>query len=668
MGTADDGERRADRPAAGRDADALAQAEALRAQARHSEARALCLQALRRAPDDPAALHLLGVVERAMGHLNVAERVLRRAAELRPQEAAYAAALGALLVERGALAEATTWLTRAIDLDPVPAPPWRARGLAHVALGRSTDAEPDLREAVTRAPDDAEALDALGTVLVALGRDDEAIRSFERAIRARPAYTPAHEHLGEVHLRHGRVAQATRCFEHAIQYDPARASAHARLGDALHEQGMLREALAAQLRAQALEPDDARHAARVAAALHALHRDDEAEGLHRAALARAPGSAVVRTGFAGLLDWHGRYQEGIELIESFATQPDAPVPTRVAYARLLSRVYRTQEAIAWLEPLVRNPRQLAASELRALEFALGDLHDAESQHGRAFACFERGNRLRTARFDAARLDADVEALCEVFTKAALERTAHQAPAASDLVFVVGLPGAGTTLAVQVIASHPHAVAVPEPLPLARVAATLADAVDRPYPGCVRIATKEAVSRAAAFYRASLPPRGVEGRYTIHCVAADFLHLGLVELVFPRARIVHCARDELDAGLSAFTRDSVDPALGYAASLRGIGSFTLAHRRVMAHWRATLRTPIYELRYEALVREPAREIRGLTNFLGLPWHEGCVRFHESRRAAALAPARVRRPFYTSSIGRHARYARELAPLVQMLRPS
>jgi tetratricopeptide (TPR) repeat protein len=668
MGTAGNGERRIEQTADRRAAEALARAETLLAQGRHAEARALCLQALRRAPDDPAALHQLGVVEREMGHLNVAERVLRRAATLRPREPAYAAALGALLVDRGAHADAATWLTRAIDLDPLPASPWRARGLAHVALGRVTDAERDLRQAVARAPDDPEAHDALGGVLAALGREDEAIRSFERAIRARPSYAPAHEHLGELHLRHGRIAQATRCFEHAVQYDPSRAGAHALLGDALHEQGMLREALDAHRRAQALAPDDARQAARVAAALHALHRDDETEEVCRNALARAPGNVDVTTVLARLLDWQGRYQEGIELIEPLATAPDAPVAARVAYARLLSRVYRTQEAIAWLEPFTRDPPRFVAAERRALEFALGDLHDAEGRYERAFACYERGNRLRTARFDAARLDADVTALCEVFSTSRLERVAHQAPAAPDLVFVVGLPGAGTTLAMQVLAAHPHVVAVPEPLPLARVAAALAAAVGHPYPGCVRVATKEAIARAAAFYRASLPPRRVEARYSLHCVAVDFLHLGLIELLFPRALVVHCARDELDAALSAFTRDSIDPALGYAGSLRGIAAFTHAHRRVMAHWRATLRTPIYELRYEALVREPEREVRGLTNFLGLTWNEGCVRFHESRRAAALAPARVRRPFHTSSIGRHARYARELAPLVELLRPA
>jgi len=136
----------------------------------------------------------------------------------------------------------------------------------------------------------------------------------------------------------------------------------------------------------------------------------------------------------------------------------------------------------------------------------------------------------------------------------------------------------------------------------------------------------------------------------------------VELLFPRARVVHCQRDELDTGLSCFSEDTSDPALAHGASLRGIGEFTLAHRRLMAHWRAVLRVPIFEVSYDRLVADPASEVRALKSFLGLPWQEDCLRFYESIRNRN----RGGRPISSSSLGRHRHYARELEPLREMLR--
>jgi len=149
------------------------------------------------------------------------------------------------------------------------------------------------------------------------------------------------------------------------------------------------------------------------------------------------------------------------------------------------------------------------------------------------------------------------------------------------------------------------------------------------------------------------------------VPGDFAHLGLVELLFPRARVVHCQRDELDTALSCFAEDSVDPALAFGASLRGIAAYTLAHRRLMAHWRSVLRTPIFEIAYETLIAAPESQVRALTTFLGLPWHDDCLRFHDSRRATAASQVRALRPIYDSSLGRSRRYARELEPLRELL---
>ncbi len=87
---------------------------------------------------------------------------------------------------------------------------------------------------------------------------------------------------------------------------------------------------------------------------------------------------------------------------------------------------------------------------------------------------------------------------------------------------------------------------------------------------------------------------------------------------------------------------------------------------MAHWREHLPLAMHELRYEALVAEPEREIRGLLAFLGLDWDASVLRFHESDRAVRTASwESVRRPIHAGSVGRARCYAMELAPLARIL---
>jgi tetratricopeptide (TPR) repeat protein len=643
--------------------DDLSRATGLLSSGRHQEARAACLQLLRSAPLRAEALLLLARIESEAGHLNIAERLLRRVLVLEPGQAASAHALGRLLVQRGRHSHALHALSRALELDAGPAEAWLDRGRLHLFLDRLPAAEADLREAIARAPNDPQALDALGVVLARVHRGDESVTCFERAIRARPDYAIAHDHLGEVHLARGRIAQAMRCFENALNHDAGLASAHDHLGLALCAQARPREALAHHERARALSPGSPVIAAHCAQALGSLGRCEEAEAGFREVLTRTPGLACASAGLATLMCARGEYQRGIELIESSAAQPEAPPDLRIVCARLLARVYRVAEAFAVLEPIAgTGVRQaLTTTQVRALEFTLGDLHDLDGRYSQAFACYERGNRLKPAVFDAPALQAQAESIVTAFSAKAMAKLPRVPEGAAEVLFIVGMPRSGTSLLEQILASHPHVVVAPSPLPLGAVAQRLAWRAKRAWPACVSVLDAASLADVAHEYRATLPPRGVETRYLVHRVPGDFMHLGLVDLLFPRARVVHCQRDELDTALSCFSADSGDPARAHTATLRGIAAFTLAHRRLTAHWRAVLRAPIFEASYDRLVVDPAGEVRALKSFLGLPWHEDCLRFYESIRNRG----RTGRPISSSSLGRHRHYARELAPLREML---
>jgi hypothetical protein len=148
---------------------------------------------------------------------------------------------------------------------------------------------------------------------------------------------------------------------------------------------------------------------------------------------------------------------------------------------------------------------------------------------------------------------------------------------------------------------------------------------------------------------------------------NFEHLGLIELFFPRARVIHCTRDPVDTGLSCYQQSFGTAGPPFAYDLEDIGHYYGQYRRLMDHWKDVSGLQIVDVAYEDAVDDLESESRRLIAFLGLDWEEDCLRFYENPRLVRTAShAQVKKPVYRSSIGRWRRYEAHLGPLVERLR--
>jgi hypothetical protein len=88
---------------------------------------------------------------------------------------------------------------------------------------------------------------------------------------------------------------------------------------------------------------------------------------------------------------------------------------------------------------------------------------------------------------------------------------------------------------------------------------------------------------------------------------------------------------------------------------------------MAHWRRVLpEGRILDMRYEEVVADLETQARRLLAHCGLPWDTRCLAFHQTERPVRTASAsQVRRPIYTSAVGRWRAYADDLGPLLAAL---
>jgi hypothetical protein len=284
----------------------------------------------------------------------------------------------------------------------------------------------------------------------------------------------------------------------------------------------------------------------------------------------------------------------------------------------------------------------------------GAYHELDDQ---AFAHYREGNRLKQARFVPAIFTGEVDELIEFFSAETIGALSRSPVTSAKPVFVVGMPRSGSTLVEQILSSHPRIAGAGELGDISNLVMRLQrHAGKAAWPACGELSRQ---------YLDRLDEAGPNAERVIDKALLNFLHLGLIQMLFPAARVIHCTRDPLDTCLSCYFHDFTGTH-HYSYDLDTLGRFYRQYQRLMAHWSAVLSLPIKQVSYEALVADPDTQSRALVDFCGLKWDERCSRFYDNRRSVVTSSAsQVRQPVYRRSVNRHRHYDNYLEPLKRAL---
>lgn len=625
---------------------------------------ALSEEAVHQGPPDVEALFAKAVIALHKGRSEFAEPILHQVLELDPDHADTLHILGIVAFRRGEVDESARLIRRAIDLQP-DNPAFHGNFSAVLnEMGLWEQAEAACRSAIDLAPGYPDALNNLAIALTEMGRYEEAEDACDECIASRPDFAPVRITLGNLCRRQGRMEEAVAAYRESIALQNGNALAFGSLAAALRETGDLEEAEKAARRAVELAPHAAEAWVVLGTVLQAKGDGEGALGAFREAVHRNPGHAEARLDLAACLFRIGHLEESLQVYDQAGAISAAGARAQDGRGVVLLAAGRLEEARAVFRQALEMAPGLAetwynlssagerlteadAAAMRSLldrtdlpragriavNFALGDFHDRRGDFEKAWSHYATGNALKreSRPFDADDHDLKVEAIAAAFPASAFAGW-HKGEGDSELpVFVVGMPRSGSSLVEQIVASHPSVFGAGELNVIGRLDPE--DAVDH-------LARLHALAPWAARVVDKTPN--------------NFLHLGAIAKMFPGARIVHCVRDARDTALSCFQQNF---AAGHAwtADLGDIARYQAAHDRLMAHWRQVLPLPLLEVIYEDLVADPEGQSRRLIDFLGLPWDESCLRFFEDRRPVLTASAaQVRRPVYTSSVGRWKNY--------------
>jgi tetratricopeptide (TPR) repeat protein len=595
-------------------------------ESRLGRAAELCQAILAREPHHLDATHLLGVLAARTGRAALGERLLTDAVALAPRGLRHYSHLVTLLRTDRSFSRARAVYENAIQLNA----------------------------------GDAVAYNHLGLVAFVAQHVPGATDCFERAIVLRPDFAFAHYNLGLALQVQGRNRDAAASYRNAVALAPRFIEAHSKLGDLLHADGNRSEAMACFRRASAADPGSS------LALLNDVKRlldEDEvtaAENCLRRASALDPRDTELHRVLGNILWQRGCFAEAIACFEqAIALEPQ----NTAAYLNLVHSKKLTEHDLTLVERL----RSLLPSDTTTdrdrinLHFALGKAFDDLASYDIAIRHFDDGNRMmrRYVSFDRVQHQLVIDRTIVTFTSEFFHRYGALGSESEVPIFVLGMMRSGTTLIERILARHP-AIRGGGELPFwAERATELSRAGTAGIP-------ETAVRAVTDDYQALLAAIAPDARRVVDKMPHNFMLIGLIHWLFPKARIIHCRRHPVDTCLSIYGT-LFDMRHDFAYDRSDIVAFYEQYLRVMAHWRAILPSERFlEIDYEDLVADSERATRRLIAFSGLSWHDACLEPASSQHIVKTASAwQARQPIYTSSVARWRRYEPWLGEFTRLL---
>ena len=576
-------------------------------------------------------------------------------------------------------------------------------GLAMAALGERSSAIESLHCALAAKPDLADAWRALGDELFLIGDEAGASAAFarhQRALVTNPALAVAADAL----LLHDKAPQAEETLRARLREFPGEFEALRLLAIAVGRQGRDVEAEALFALYLSHQPDDDGARFSYAEVLFRRTKAARALGQLKSLLASRPTHPAYRNLQAACLAQTGAHAEACRLYEGLLSEYGQQPRIWLNYGHALRTLGRQPETVSAYERAIALRPQFGAAywslanlkstrfsaeqeaamtaalhhakdedDLLHLHFASGKALEDRGEFTASFDHYAKGAaiRHRQAPYDAAANTRRLVICKQLFNS---EFFSHDRSGSSSKapIFIVGLPRSGSTLIEQILASHSAVEGTLELPDIGHLAEELDQAnfgkALNAYPGLLAdLGSGELRVLAVAYLERTRVHRHAGLPHFIDKMPNNFVHVGLIHLIFPAARIIDARRHPMGACFSAFKQLF---ARGHAFSydLTDLGHYYRDYVELMAHFDAVLPGRLHRVIYEDLVEDTEGEVRRLLEYCGLPFEDDCLRFYENPRPVrTVSSEQVRQRIYRAGLEHWRNYEEWLAPLKTALGP-
>lgn len=621
---------------------------------------------LRSVEDKEASTKTLALTYLHRNELEAAQRTIEGGLKKEPDNAEYHNILGSIHVYAERYHEGLAEYDKAIALDPRLRDSHRNK-IEVLKRDRRRDDVFDALETFKPYAERAEWEYYYGKTLYERQRYQEAADHFNLAIAEDKDFIDAYAELARTWALMGDVIQATRCLELALERDPDHVPCLINMAALRADKSRKVLAWRAINHALEIEPNNIDAHCMKASLLLGDGKLEEAMEECNWIIERSPGSGKGIATKAQILEKSARYEEAYELFQQLPKRRLMEESNMLAsYSAVLESLKKFDELIAVVTGAMKN-KEFAPRQKQPLYFRLGNVYDKRKEYDQAFAYYLQGNSQKQVTLTREKDWKTANRIIHVFSREKIKEY-PRAEHGSDLpVYIVGMPRSGTTLTEQILDSHPQVTGAGELDFIRKITVRMQEITKSKhgFPGVVQLMDQQKVNGFGEKLMEELQAFNPQARHIVDKMPHNFQALGIIQMLAPKAKVIHCMRHPLDNLLSCFFQNFTS-GHEYSFRLELMADHYACYRRIMAHWREVLELPMLEVQYEETVGNPEAQVRRILDFLDLEWDDACLDFHKSKRYVATASYnQVRQPIYKTSDGKWKRYEKHLQPVTDRL---
>jgi len=637
-------------------------------------AEAVCAKLLDQHPRDANFLCLSASALVKLGQFDDANERIEQAMSIYPEFARPHEVRGELLLANGELSDAAEAFQKALELDPKLQRTRMKLGQVFMYMGRVdeaqalktefmglsednqdiakavelekeekfAEAEKIYRQILTRHPDNVSAMRLWARLGIQQEHYPDAEVLLQQAVRVTPGFSRAWADLCAAQMEQQKFDEVIESANRLIKLRPLTPDGYMWLGNASASAGLLPDAVNAFDKALEITPDLVGAMCGKGNACRTLGDQDGAIAAFRASLKTNPLYAEAYWSLANLKTFRFEDQDVDDMLA-----------------------------------LIDDERIPAEGQVQ-LNNALGLEFHGRKEYDRSFEFIDRGNNLRREQefYDRIENEERIDLTIDAFSTQFLNDKAGNGDPDPAPIFIIGLPRSGSTLLEQILSSHSMVDGTHELADLGVIVRNNPKLSRRQkhhpdeslrYP--ITIANLDAdgfKDLGSEYIERTRRHRGDRPFFTDKN-PNNFVHVGLLQLTLPNAKIINAKRHPLDSCYGSY-RQLFAQGQAFTYDLIEIGEYYLQYQRIMDHWHEVVPGKVLDVQYEDVVADLEGQVKRILNHCELDWEDSCLRFHETSRSVKTASSeQVRQPIYSSSVNSWRHYESHLGPLIETLEP-
>ncbi|MDT0603021.1 tetratricopeptide repeat-containing sulfotransferase family protein [Thalassotalea castellviae] len=305
-----------------------------------------------------------------------------------------------------------------------------------------------------------------------------------------------------------------------------------------------------------------------------------------------------------------------------------------------------------------------------LHFATGKAFEDRKEYQKSFEAYQQGNALQSSHnnFDINKIEQQVNDQIKYCTAELFKNRGNLGLDVPDPIFIVGLPRAGSTLLEQILASHSQVDGTMELHNILGLASRLRgrNRADNQYPKNLHVIKDDYFQRFGQQFIDETKVYREHAPFFIDKMPNNFLHIGLIKLILPNAKIIDARRSPMACCFSGFKQLFAE-GQDFSYNLEDLGRYYQAYLKLMSHWDQVLPNQVLTVHHEDVVEDLETQVRRILNYCGLTFEQSCVDFHKTKRNIKTPSSeQVRQPIYKNATEQWQHFEQFLTPLKKALK--